>query len=1202
MSLSNWSVTRIDTDGQNWRIAVNNPLGTSKTGNIQLFYDELGLTNGLVQINDATRPFLKVSPIGSGIKDYYIYAQRIPGDTYYYPPFVSWDNWTLTTSGWITNGLDDSIYGATGIQGTNKNDYANIPISWAVSGDPIDWSLSERTGVIAITGNRNDGTPLDSINNEYFVDSFFNSGQYIYVSSKEARVVDRSEFILDGSTSSGNLYLDNAYVDPTGGNTIQIATLYSTLYKNESSLTTVAQEIGYPLENIKINYEFSEQGGYSGQSIISEAPSPIKTYSGSLVGPQSMTGTAFDKVYFARNGYIEVNNASGLSSNDFCFLIDCTKKDSEPATLFSNMGDYSSDGVSGFEVGINSANYLYFKNYEEYKSSIYTFSKAGANRNLYYISAVGNSLQLGKFDFESSFFQIDTFSIQRNFQRDSDQWKIGSGEYNFSGYLNSFMYIEPFQQGGTQVNEFGNSFQQSVYSEAPVYDILPARITGYQTYATGNTGIIWYTGQLSGYVTGIYTGTQVTGTGIESTLVLKGQTGLTTSGDLYSGLHIYNGLLYFETNASGTGFYEVQSPTTEELSSITWHNNRKTLFGIEDNNSTVTEFNRRRQRVRTIPGNLRDAEGICYMSGNTLAFLDERDPNNAGSGAIYYGEITNSTSLIDTGALTKIPVAIDGSSNIGLEGLTFDTGRNCFYVVKEKTPASLYKVELNGNLTHYPAFNNLMSDYSDVFYEKNTDSLYILSDEDQKIIQTSMDAGIWYEKDVNISKPEGIAISEDLEKLYVCSDLTGQPGQLFVADQNKVRQYEFEEKVTGYRSGDFTDNHFLYLDQYNTGSGFSAVTEFVTGLEEFTYTGYDPVYIKSGITGYDGTTGYSYSGLTGEGFSFLVSGIQTKLLKNSNKFASYLYDSICAQSQVKTGDFLELQYPLLYPNLSYNNSGYGVSGEYISSNAPNYGVLNFSARYAFEDHLARPGFYISREYLTGEENIYLNGVIQRPGSIEYFINSNYEKIPYISGGDYAMTGTQVFDSGTGFLMFNSTTNELLYSDLNQPSETNGVSSQRVVVTDVSQYSDPVTLGISGLYNDIYLNGQKLYSGITYVASGHYFVPTGGAELITGNIYTTAKNTLLGSATGYGQFFKTGLFFENNISYLNGIRSSNLKVKTFSDESSLITGTKTITNIEELTLVYQKDFNGDVQELGFSEISSLPSWTWSGVTTGNPYYF
>lgn len=1203
MSLSNWSVKNIESNGLAYEIYVHNSAGTSKTGSTRELYDSFGLTDKLVKINSGSRQFLEISPIGDGIKDYYIYARRVDSDSYYYNPFISWDNWTLTTSGWNTNNLNDDLEVEIGYEVSNENDNAKIPIKWAISGDPLSWSASEKTGIVSITGAGIDGFTLNQIHNNAFVESFFNSGQYLYISGQEAKITNRSTFDLNGSTGYGNIYLTNAYIDPTGGNLIDIASQFSTLYENDSSLTVTAEEINYPLENIKLNYEFGAGSGYENGYIVSEAPSYIKTYSGSVVGPQSITGSTFGRTEFARNGYINIENATGLSSTDFCFLIDCTKKDNQPATIFSNLGAYSQSDVSGFEIGINSTNHLYFKYHQDFQPYIYTLSKAGAQRNIYYISAQDDRLQLGKFDFDKNNFDLNEFFIKPNFLRQSNHWKIGTGEYNFSGYINSLMYINPFFQGGNHVEKFAQSFNQSVFRSAALYDILPGQITGYEEYATPNTGIIGYTGALSGYVTGIYTGSQITGTGIDTTLYLKSKNGLYTSGDNFSGRYIHNVLINFDLDSSGTGFYEV-SDTNQRLSSLAWWEDRKTILAIEDEDGVVSEFNRNRKLVRSITGNIHDAEGICHMSGNTFAFLEEADPLNSNSGAIYYGEITNSTTSINTGVLTKIPLAIDGTNNTGVEGITFDTGRNCFYVVKEKSPASLYKVELDGTLTNYPAFNNLMSDYSDLHYDHNTDSLYILSDEDQKIIQTSMSADTWYEKDISyISKPEGIAISSDLEKMYICSDNTGQAGAFYTANQKNTKQYGFSYQTTGFTSGEFNQNVFIYDDLYDTGINLSITTGFITGEEEFTYTGIDPVYIYSGITGYDGTTGYTYSNLTGDHISFLTRQIENKFIKNSDKYIEYLYDSIMPYGRFASGDMVEVVYPKLYPNIEYYGSGYGVSGLDISREAPDYGKLDINGRYGVNSTFGRPGFFIDINDFDGSERVYLNGVIQKPGVIKYRTNASYEQEPYIDEGDYAISGIEILGSGSGFLYINNPYNERMFIDFDQPTGTSGVVSQRAIVTSKSDYEDYVTLGISGIYNNIFLNGQKLYSGIDYIVTGdHYFFATGGTEDLTGNIYTTPKNPLLNYVTGNKPFIQNGLFNEDNFAYLNGIRAEDIQIKLFSQEASLFQGDQLIDIDCELDFVYHADFDTFVKQLEPIELNPLPDFTWSGSTKINSLYF
>ena len=70
MSLSNWSVKNIESNGLAYEIYVHNSAGTSKTGSTRELYDAFGLTDKLVKINSGSRQFLEISPIGDGIKDF----------------------------------------------------------------------------------------------------------------------------------------------------------------------------------------------------------------------------------------------------------------------------------------------------------------------------------------------------------------------------------------------------------------------------------------------------------------------------------------------------------------------------------------------------------------------------------------------------------------------------------------------------------------------------------------------------------------------------------------------------------------------------------------------------------------------------------------------------------------------------------------------------------------------------------------------------------------------------------------------------------------------------------------------------------------------------------------------------------------------------------------------------------------------------
>ena len=1092
--------------------------------------------------------------------------------------------------------------------------YPTLPFEWRVSGAPPSWDVAEGSGSLTVTGSRIDGSPMERLESDAFVNSFFNSSQSIYLSGLEAEVVSNSGANFVSPVGNAELNIKNSKIQPIGGELVDGASIYSTIDSADTPLTQLYITHNYPKDSLQINYEFLKSGSYSGGAIINSAPSSVVEFSGRVIGNSVLTGAYDQRACFDGASYISVENATGLAGNDgFVFVFDAERRSSDPSTVFSNLGPFNSASVSGWEIGFNSAGYQTFTYYGDFLPKIYTASTAGPSRGLYCAGVGENSLGLGRFDFDSLSLQMDYFPINNKFIRQSDDWKIGSGEYTFSGYMDSFMYMD-FRPSADLVENIMASYLQTGFSEPAVIRTLPPAVTGYTGYCSGTTGTIWFSSDLSGLSTGIYTGYNFTGTGITGGLTLKGGTNLYASGDLYSGLHIYNNLLWFGLDATGTGYYEVDNPSSYKATSLAWHPDRKTLLTIDGTTSVATELNRRRKKIRNLTGNFNKPEGICYMSGDVMGFLDSSDPSNSNNASIFYTNINNATTGLDTGFMDKIETTINGSAGTGLAGITCDVSRSCFYGVTVSSPAgpTLYQIDFDGTTSQKAGFINLggLTNYSDVHYQAESESLYIVNSgaypSSSAILQTSLGGEIWHSTNSKLDDVAGITLANDSQKLYVISSTGRVAGASWVANQNKVSNYEFLRKETGYTSGDFNYNTYIYKNQYKTGLNFSGTTGFLTGNEEFTYTGYSNIWVLSGVTGYDGNSGCLYRPASGDIVPYQVSGKRHINLINSNVFEEYRYDRLALMGNCDTGDFVEIQSPLFSPELKYNNEGYGLYGKKISQNAVEPGSLNVVGNYGFNADVNRPGFYIpTQESLTSGANIYLNGVIQRPGEIQYSIDKFFNQTPYVSGGDYAMTGSQIFDSGTGFLLFNAITTDIIYGDLNQPIQTSGVSSQKISITNTDQYLSPAVMGISGLYNEIFLNGQKLYPGADrdyIISEGLYFHATGFITGITGDLYTIPTNTGLISFTGYGPTVFTGAFLNNNIGSLNGLRWPNTNVVPFSHDCSLLSGNQRISNKEELVSLYQKPFVWPNDTLGFSRINPHYSWTWSGTSTGKAGVF
>jgi len=1208
MSLSSWIVTGLASVGENWEISINNSAGTSRTGNINLFNETFGGGDMYVKINSGVRKFKMAQPIGSGTQDFKILTQKPSSDYYYFPPFIAWDSWTMTSDGWRPTTPTVTLETETGTANSTIDIYPSLPLEWQVSGAPASWDVATQSGSLTMTGRRTDGSPLTQLESDAFINTFLNPTQSIYLSGVEAEVVSNSGANFISPIGNVQINIKDSRIQPVGDEVVNGASIYSTIDSDSTPLNETYVVGNYPRSAVLINYEFLSGTSYSGDAIISSLPSLTTEFSGRVVGNSALTGDYRHRAHFDGESYIAIENATGLEfQKGFVFIFDVERLGTNPSTIFSNLGPFNDTAVSGWEIGFNSAGYETFTYYGDFLPKTYTATSTGPARGLYCAGVSNNTLGLGRFDFNSLSVEMDHFPLDNKFIRESNDWKIGSGEYVFSGYMDSFLYMD-YLPTANMVENIMESYLYSGFATPTVVRTLPPQITGYTGYCSGTTGTIWFTGQLSGQTTGIYTGYNFTGTGVTGGLTLKGSTNLYASGDLYSGLYIHNPLLWFELNTTGTGYYEVTDPLTYTPASLAWNPRRKTLFTVDNNTSVVTELNRRRQRVRNLTGNLNDPEGICYMSGDIMGFLDSADPYNSNGvdrASIFYTEINEFTTGLGTGFMTKIETTVDGSAGNGLVGITCDVERSCFYGVT--VSSTLYQIDFDGTTTQKPAFTSLagLGDYSDLHYQSESDSLFIISSgglpDPSIILQTSLDAEIWYSGDAQIKDAVGITLTNNNQKMYAISSTGPIGGASWSANQNKVINYEFLQKETGYTSGDFTQNAYIYQRQYKTGLGLTGTTGFLTGLEEFKYTGYTDVFLLSGITGYDGNSGCIYNPISGDIAVYQVSSEKNINLLNSDAFTGYLYDRIGLMGNCEIGDLVEVQSPLFSPGIKYTNSGYGLYGQNVAREGIDPGTLNVVGNYGFDDKLGRPGFYINTsDSLTSGAHIYLNGMIQQTGTIKYITDKFYNKIPYVEGGGYAVTGTQIFDSGTGFLSFNAITDDILYADLRQPTETSGVISQKEAITDTNQYLDPVTLGISGLYNEIFLNGRHLYEGANrdyVISNGHYFHATGNTTGVTGVLYTIPTNTGLVSYTGDGPSVFAGAFLDNNIGWLNGLRWPRMYAEPFSSACSLLSGNQRISSLQEMINIYDKEFIWPQGTKAFSRINPHYDWTWSGVNTG-----
>ena len=195
-----------------------------------------------------------------------------------------------------------------------------------------------------------------------------------------------------------------------------------------------------------------------------------------------------------------------------------------------------------------------------------------------------------------------------------------------------------------------------------------------------------------------------------------------------------------------------------EPSGIDLSYNEKGFWIVSDQNSKVYLIDSWGKEVKSFKVNGEDLEGITVINDSTLAVVLER---------------TREVVILDTSGkeLKRSALDLEGELNSGLEGITYDTKEKIFYVLNENNPQLL--IVLDSNLVEqYRDTISFSDDISGIFFDDIDNTLWILSDESQRIFKTDLSGDPLEEFKIKIKQPEGITFNKTRTKLYIVSDKT----------------------------------------------------------------------------------------------------------------------------------------------------------------------------------------------------------------------------------------------------------------------------------------------------------------------------------------------------------------------------------------------------------------------------------------------
>lgn len=180
------------------------------------------------------------------------------------------------------------------------------------------------------------------------------------------------------------------------------------------------------------------------------------------------------------------------------------------------------------------------------------------------------------------------------------------------------------------------------------------------------------------------------------------------------------------------------------------------LWIVSDRKSTVYMTNLKGKEEFSFKIKNADLEGITVINDSLLAIVKEVSRQVVITD--FYGNEIYSSSF-----------DLDGSKNSGLEGITYNASTEHFYLVNEKDPVLLITADKNLNEVSRKKIKGVR-DLSGISYSVKENCLWLLSDEERKIIKSSLDGDFITEYKISVDQPEGIAVDDENGLIYVVSD------------------------------------------------------------------------------------------------------------------------------------------------------------------------------------------------------------------------------------------------------------------------------------------------------------------------------------------------------------------------------------------------------------------------------------------------
>lgn len=201
---------------------------------------------------------------------------------------------------------------------------------------------------------------------------------------------------------------------------------------------------------------------------------------------------------------------------------------------------------------------------------------------------------------------------------------------------------------------------------------------------------------------------------------------------------------------------KVMSIKVAEPSGLTLSFDKNYFWCVGDSDSLVFKLDLNGNILKTFLVNGEDLEGVTVVDSVHIAVVLER---------------TREVVVLDTAGkeIKRKKFNLKGRLNEGLEGICYDSSKKEFYFINEKRPGLLIKTD--SSFTEiFKRELKFAKDYSDLFFSHEDSSLWILSDESNKIVKTDLNGNRILEYQINVEQPEGLVVDYINKKVFIVSD------------------------------------------------------------------------------------------------------------------------------------------------------------------------------------------------------------------------------------------------------------------------------------------------------------------------------------------------------------------------------------------------------------------------------------------------